>query len=332
MGDHTAKLLILDGPTVAELLPMADCIDTLDVAFRQLGAGSVAQPLRSMIPLASEGSILGVMPGKLGSPAVAGLKVISVVPQNHEVGLPSHLGVVLLFDADSGQPLALLDASELTATRTAAASGLATRLLARQAAGDLAVLGAGVQGRSHIAAMAAVRPLRRIRLWSRTRASAERLANRVGDAYGPQVEVFDSPAEATAGADLVCTVTASSEPILEREAVATGCHINAVGACTPTTRELTTGLVGASRLFVDCYESALAEAGDLLIPMSEGALGADHILADLGELTRGEHAGRSGKEEITLFKSLGIALEDLAAAALVYERARERGLGVEVGL
>jgi ornithine cyclodeaminase len=267
------------------------------------------------------------MPGALldgEEGAVLGIKVITVFPGNHERGEESHLGSVLLFEAEMGRPLAILDAAAVTAIRTAAVSALATRLLARQDAGDLALLGSGVQARSHLAALREVRPLRRVRVWSRHPESARRFAAEESERHGLSVQAVATAREAVEGADLVCTVTSAREPVLEGAWLAPGAHVNAAGACTPAARELDTDAMRRARLFVDRRESALAEAGDLLIPMRNGELGEDHIAGELGDLLLGRVPGRRAPEEITLFESLGLAVEDLAAARHVWRKAGQR--------
>jgi ornithine cyclodeaminase len=234
----------------------------------------------------------------------------------------------MLFERERGRPLAVLDAASVTAIRTAAASGVATRALARRDAGDLAILGSGTQARSHLVAMRDVRALRRVRVWSRNPESARRFAARESERLGIALEPMASAREAVAGADLICTVTASREPVLEGEWLAPGAHLNAVGACTPAARELDAAAVARSRLYTDCRESALAEAGDFLLARGEGAVTDAHLLGELGELLEGRIPGRRSDDEITLFKSLGIAVEDLAAGRYVYDKALASGRGI----
>lgn len=307
-------------PLVRALLPMDDCIELMASALADLAQGDAVQPLRNVIRLPGSDSALLSMPGYTGSPAALGVKIITVFPHNHEGGRPSHHAVVLLFSAEHGAPLALVDASALTALRTAAVSAVATRLLARPAASELALLGSGVQADSHLAAMRAVRPIRHVRVWSRTAAHAQAFARRME-------ELHDIPVEATSGreavepADIVCTCTAAREPVLHGAWLRPGVHVNAVGACTPRARELDTAAVRQARLFVDSREATRHEAGDFLLARSEGAVSDDHILGELGELLVGAVAGRQTDEEITLFESLGLAVEDVAAAHFVYRRA-----------
>jgi ornithine cyclodeaminase len=331
------SFLFLNRADVEALLPMEECIEVIDAALRALARGQAFQPLRSAVWLPDRHALVGLMPGALDGEgadgrAIAGAKVLMVVPDNYLHGEESHLGVVLLFEQERGKPLAILDAGSVTAIRTAAASGVATRALAREDAGDLAILGSGVQARSHLEAMRAVRPLRRVRVWSQRPDSARRFADWASEHFGIPIEPRNSAREAVEGADLICTVTAASEPVLEGEWIASGAHINAVGACRPTTRELDAAAVARSRLYVDRRESALAEAGDFLLACQEGAVGDDHILGEIGEVLEGKVPGRRSAEEVTLFKSLGIAVEDLASGHYIYKKALTAGRGIALEL
>jgi ornithine cyclodeaminase len=278
------------------------------------------------------------MPGQLGvtererHKSSIGAKVITVFPGNDATPLDSHLGVVLLFEADMGQLLAIIDASSVTAIRTAAVSGVATKLLARPEAGDLAILGAGVQAMTHLDAMRTVRTIRRVRVWSRTAERRQRFAEKARQKLGMNVELAESVESCVVDADIICTVTSSREPVLKGAWVAKGAHINAVGSALPTARELDSTAVACSRVYVDRRESALAEAGDILIPMSEGAFTADHIRGELGGLLLGADTGRESPDDVTLFKSLGLSIEDIAAARHIYEKGVVLGTGVFVTL
>ncbi len=330
--------LILTQAQIRTLLPMRLCMDLMCEALATLARGQAQNPLRWVMKLSDGKGLLGLMPGSLGlpgslgSPAAFGLKVVAIFPGNHGTTYDSHQGVVVLFDAEHGVPRAILDASEVTAIRTAAVSGVATRLLAREDAGDLAILGTGVQAVSHLEAMIAARKIRRVRVFSRSRSNADAFAALASKTHGLRVEPADSARAAVEGADIVCTTTSSTEPILIGDWIAPGAHVNAVGACTKNARELDSKAVLRSRLFVDRRESALNEAGDFLIPKSEGLLGDDHIRGEIGEILVGACAGRRSKAEITLFKSLGIAVEDLAVAARLDRLAREKGVGTLVDL
>jgi ornithine cyclodeaminase/alanine dehydrogenase-like protein (mu-crystallin family) len=318
---------ILSGPEIARLLSMPDCVEAVEGALRALACGEAVQPLRGVAWLPDRHGLLATMPGYLAPAQALGLKAITVMPGNLGTPFESHQGVVLLFEPGHGRLRAILDASSITAIRTAAASGVATRALAREDAGDLALLGSGVQARGHLDAVRAVRPLRRVRVWSRRAKRARAFAEAESSRTGLPVEAVASARDAVAGADLICTVTASSEPVLFGEWIEPGAHVNAVGACTPAARELDTAAVLRARIYVDRRESALAEAGDLLIPIREGALDGSHVAGELGDVLLGRVPGRRSREEITLFESLGLAVEDLAAAHLTCERAEAAAAG-----
>ena len=322
--------LHLNRQDVEALLPMDECIEVVEGALRSLARGEGGQPLRSAHWMPDRHGLLVVMPGMLEG--LAGVKVLTVIPENHLHGEESHQGMVLLFEAEHGRPLALLDATAVTGIRTAAASAVATRALARAEAGDLAILGSGTQARTHLEAMRAVRPLRRVRVWSRRPESAEGFARREGEKLGIAIEPMPSAREAVEGADLICTVTAATEPVLKGEWIASGAHVNAAGASTPRARELDGAAVARARLFTDRRESLFAEAGDFLLARDEGAVTDDHLLGEVGEVLEEKIPGRRSAEEITLFKSLGIAAEDLAAGALVYRKALKAGRGTALPL
>lgn len=338
MDSPLTQTLLVSDREVGALLPMTECIDVMADAFRSLARGDALLPLRQVVPLPGTRNLLALMPGQVGAEGgdsrgvSVGAKVITVFPGNDATPFDSHLGVVLLFEAVNGRLLAIIDASSVTAIRTAAVSGLATRLLANPGAGDLALLGAGVQAMTHLEAMHAVRALRRVRVWSRSTERCARFAAAAHEKFNVSVEVAADAEQCVRGADLICTVTASREPVLLGRWLAEGAHVNAVGAALPTARELDTEAVQRARLFVDRRESALAEAGDVLIPMREGAIAADHILGEVGDLLAGSTAGRRSAAEITLFKSLGLAIEDLAAARHIHDRGVASGAGTRVAL
>ena len=323
---------IVSAEEVERLLPMAQAIDVMEDVFRTLARGDAVQPLRSMVWLPERRGLLGLMPAYLGAPSLLGLKAVTVMPGNHGTEFDSHQGVVLVFETTHGALRAVVDASAITAIRTAAVSGLATRVLAREQAGDLALLGSGTQARTHLEAMRAVRKLRRVRVWSATPGHARVFAARESARPGLAIEAMETARAAVEGADLICTVTAAKSPVLKGEWIAEGAHVNAVGACFPSARELDTAAVVRSRLIVDRRESTLAEAGDFLIPKEEGALDERHIRAELGEVLNGAAAGRESPADVTLFKSLGLAVEDLAAAHHVATRASEMNVGLALDL
>ena len=318
---------------VPALLPMNECVELMTAALSTLARGDAVLPLRSMVWLPDKSGLLGVMPGYLSAPAVMGLKVVSVFPKNHGTPYDSHQGAVMIFEAEHGRPLAIIDATSITAIRTAAVSAVATRALAREDAGDLAILGSGVQAVTHLEAMTTVRRLRRVRVWSRDAANARAFAERESVRMKLTIEPMPSARAAVEAADLVCTTTAAKEPIVEGAWLTPGVHINAVGACFKGYRELDTNAVAGSRMIVDCRESAMNEAGDFLIPRDEDVFGDEHIAGELGEVLIGKVQGRRSRDERTLFKSLGIAIEDLAAAHHIWRKAESlnRGTAVEFG-
>lgn len=319
------SLLILNEADVRKLLPMAECVELMADALAALERGELTMPLRSMFRPRDEASLMGLMPAHRAR-AAYGLKAICVFPDNPRRGLDAHQGAVLLFDGETGELRSAMNASTITEIRTAAVSAVATRLLAREGVRELAVLGAGVQARAHVEAMATVGDFDSVRIWSRTAEHARALAEEVGG------EAVATAEEALDGAGVVCTTTTAREPIVRREWLAAGAHVNAVGSSIPTTRELDTATMAAAALFVDRRESTLNEAGDYLLAAAEGAIGPEHIRAELGEILTGRANGRTSDDELTVFKSLGLAAEDLAVAEHVYRGARETGVGTEVEL
>jgi ornithine cyclodeaminase/alanine dehydrogenase-like protein (mu-crystallin family) len=316
-----SQVRVLDEADVRRLLPMADCIDAMEEALRSLARGEVYNPLRPVFRPPNEPSLMGLMPAHRGGEAPWwSLKALTIVPGNSARGLDSHQGFVALFDGESGEPRALLNAGAITAIRTAAVSGVATRLLARERVRTLAILGSGTQARSHLAAMTAVRNVERVVAWSASGRSLD------------GAESVQTAEEAVRDADVVCTTTASAEPVVQRQWLKPGVHINAVGSSIPTARELDSQTMVDASLFVDRRESTLNEAGDFLIPQREGLIGEGHIRAELGELLLGTAEGRRSDDEITLFKSLGIGVEDLAAGELVLQRAEAEDAGTVVSL
>jgi ornithine cyclodeaminase len=305
---------------------MPRCIAAMEGVLAALARGEVSMPLRTIFRVPDDAVLgLGLMPAhRGGAEPVISLKEVVVAPGNSARGLDPHQGAVLLHDGKTGQLVAVLNASPITEIRTAAVSAVATRLLARPRSRQVAILGSGVQGRSHAVAMREVLPEAELRVWSRDPVHAEALAL---EAHGLACA---SVAEALDGADVVCTCTASPEPIVALGDLAPGAHVNAVGSSGTWARELEADVVAGASLFVDRRESTVNESGDYLGAVAERGIGPEHILAELGELLVGAHPGRRSDEELTVFKSLGLAAEDLAAAALCVEVARERGLGVEV--
>lgn len=309
---------------------MAACIDLMGDALGALARGEALLPLRTVLRLPGGRSAFASMPAVLGDSI--GAKIITVFPGNDSTPYDSHIGVVLYFDNEHGRLLAIIDASSVTAIRTAAVSGLATRLLARHDASELAILGTGTQAMTHLEAMRCVRHFTTVRVWSRSRENGERFAREAGARFGIDIQVARSAEHAVRGAQVICTTTAAREPVVNGEWLWPGAHINAVGSSMPTARELDTEAMVKSRLYVDRRESVLAEAGDFLIPRDEGEIDNDHIVGELGELVLGRVPGRTSPDEITLFKSLGLAIEDVASARLIYERAVAEGSGTWIEL
>ena len=330
--------LLLSDRDVHDLLPMRECIDVMAGALRAVTMGDAVLPLRTVLRLGDTTNAFASMPAILGAgeSASIGAKVITVFPGNDATPFDAHIGVVLLFDAQHGTLLAIADASSITAIRTSAVSGLATRLLANDDAATLAILGAGVLAMPHLEAVCAVRPITRVRVWSRSGAAAGSRAAVFAAAarakFGIDVSACDTVQEAVGDADVVCTITSSRTPVLEGAWLKSGAHVNAVGASIRTARELDTAAVVNARVFGDRRESVLAEAGDVLIPLAAGAITEAHLLGELGDVLTGALQGRTATSDVTLFKSLGLAVEDVAALRHIHTKAIALGRGVTVDL
>ena len=325
------KIVVLSHSEVEDLLPVGECIPVMEAALTALARGEVHQPLRMIIQPPGAAGDMALMPSyRAGERARYGLKAVCFFAGNPAVGLDSHQGGVLMFSAETGELLAVMNASAITAIRTAAVSGVATKLLAREDASELAIIGSGVQARAHLEAMSSVRAIKRVRVASLTLDHARRFADELKPRYGFPIEPIESVEAAVRGADLIVTATTSERAILKRDWISAGAHLNVVGSSIPTTREVDTATMAAATLFVDRRESTLNEGGDYLFAMREGAIGPDHIRAELGEVLLGSAPGRTSRDEITLFKSLGLAVEDLASASHVYRRAQESSVGTWV--
>ncbi len=312
--------LFVNKEKIASLLPMEECIEVMEKMFLSLAAGECLQPLRNIMRLPDGSGVLGMMPGHAAKLGVMGIKVISVFHANSESGFPSHQGIIMLFDAKNGQPLMLFDALEITAIRTAAASAVATKLLSRENSSTLAIIGSGEQAKRHIEAMLLIRNIKQINLWSRNENNAKHLVNELSAEYNIHVHVKKNVQQAVEHADIICTVTASKEPVVMGDWITAGTHINAVGSSTAAARELDTVAIVRSKLFTDRYESLFNEAGDFLIPKKEGAITDAHVKAEIGEVLSGAKKGREDDKEITVFKSLGIAAEDIFSAYHIYKK------------
>lgn len=317
-------MIVIDAGSVRRLFPLAAAVAVLREAFQAYSAGRVVQPLRQMIPIPPD-RVFAVMPAQVLSEAgdevrAFGLKALSINPGNAARQLPVHAGQILVFDPDTGVVLAAVDAVEVTALRTAAASAVATDLLAAPEAGRLAVLGAGVQARSHLRAICAIRPITEVSIWNRNQDRAAALADWARERLSVTVRVVADPAAALRGAQVVCTVTASTEPLVTADLLEPGMHLNAVGSSFAGKRELDGAAVGRCTVVVDSLASARAEAGDLLLAEAEGAFELAQVRGEVGQLLLGSVPGRQDPAEITLFKSLGLAVQDVLAADYIYRQ------------
>lgn len=318
-GREIEGLAVFDASTVRDHLTYEVAIPVVREAMRALSDGRVRQLLRNFIGM-GEGRTFAIMPAALSERGVFGAKLVSVFADGH--GRKAHEGLVVLFDADTGAPVCLADAAEITAIRTAAASAVATDALARADARALAVLGTGKQAAAHIQAISKARALDEVRVWGRSQARAEAFASDMAALTGRPVRAFARVAEATEGADIICTVTAAVDPILTLRSVAPGAHVNAVGSSGPGQAEIAADLVAASRFIVDHREHVLVHGGEFLRAKAAGLVDDDHIAAELGEVLSGARLGRTDLDQITLYKSLGHAAQDLAAAAWLHQHAR----------
>ncbi len=339
--------ILLSEQDVRIVLSMDDLIAAMETALVEFSSGRVAQPLRTVIEVGLQKAFFGVMPACIPEPSSAsvrqedsrtsarprpslaeggalGAKLVTVFGSNPAAGLPTHLATIILLDSMTGELLAVMDGRYITEARTAAVSAVSVKLLARERADTLAVIGSGVQARSHLDAIGRVRPLRRVRVWSPNPDSRSAFAREMQPRTTAAITVCTSARDALDDADLVVLATAAREPVVRSEWVADGAHICAVGACRPDQREMDSALVSRGRLFVDSRTAALTEAGDLLLAMKDGPVS---IAGELGELAAGRVTGRASAEEVTIFKSLGMAVEDIAAAHLAFVKAAERGLG-----
>jgi len=323
------KLRCLGAEDLRRALPMREAVAAMKVAFGQLSAGRTKVPLRSRIELPEAAGVILIMPALLPETGDFALKVVSIFGQNRLHGLPTIHALVIALDPATGIPLGLLEGATLTALRTGAASGAATDLLARPEARTLAIFGSGVQARTQFEAVCAVRQIEAARVFSPSRDHAQAFATELGREpwAPPSVSVADTPAAAVREAEIICTATTSSIPVFDGHQLRPGTHINAIGGYTPDMQEVDGATVARALLVVDSRVAALAEAGDLIIPIREGRISAEHIHAELGELVNGTQVGRTDPDQITLFKSVGVAVQDAIAAGRALARAEQLGLG-----
>ncbi len=312
---------------VRAVLTTSELIDAMESALAALSSGRVVQPVRTAIETADR-SFFALMPAFDKSNAILGAKLVTVTPANRGKGLPTHLAAISLFDPETGELAAVMDGRYITEVRTAAASAVSVRWLARADASVLAILGAGVQARGHLAALPAVRNFTEIRAWSPTPANLERF---VAEA-GPPVRAARTAEDAVRGADVVVLATNAVTPAIQDAWVGAGTHVIAIGACRPTQQEIDPALVARAHVVVDSKAAALQESGDIVQPIRQGRFTPEHVRAELGEIVSGRKPGRRDHSEITLFKSLGQAIEDLVAASLAWRRAQQTGRGLRVDL
>jgi ornithine cyclodeaminase/alanine dehydrogenase-like protein (mu-crystallin family) len=322
-------LIFLNAEETRRLLPMDQCIEVMKPAMIAASSGSMYIPPRTLFQLQDDSGFFAVMPGASKELGTYGAKVVSYHPANSASDLPAIQGFVAVFDHQTGQPRAIMDGGVITDIRTAAASGLATQLLARPDAGSCGIFGAGALADVHLQAMCTVRPVEECVIWARRREQAEALAEKHRARSSVAVRATDDPGEAGA-CDIVCTTTASPEPVLHGNWVKPGAHINLVGAHNISSRESDTNLIKKSTIYVDLLESTLNEGGDVMIPIREGAVNADHIIGEIGQLLTGDIHGRTNQRQITVYNSLGITSQDLYAARHVMEKALEQGAGTQV--
>ena len=331
-----ARVLVLSHDDVRAALPVAECVEVMAEVLAARARDEAYMPLRSVMRAPGAPGLLGLMPAWRGAPVAAfALKAVCVIPGNPARGLDAHQGTVTLFDGETGIPTAILDGSAVTAIRTAAVTAVATRTLAREDAHVLAIIGAGVQGRSHVEALAPTRTFDEVRVFAPTKAHAQALVEFGTECLGSGVRVIAAAGarEACEGADVIVTATNAREPVIARDWLGAGAHVNAIGASTPNASEIDTATVAASALFCDSRESVRNEAREFRLAVDEGLIaGEEHIRAELGEVLAGLAPGRADASELTLFRSLGIAVEDLAAAQHAVAAARGLQLGAEVEL
>lgn len=328
------NLRILTAVDVQQALPMADAIAAMKSAYAQLSARAAVAPLRAHVAIAPHQGTTLVMPAYLPGDEALAVKVVSVFPQNATRGKQVIHGLVLAIEAETGRPLALLEGASLTAIRTGAGSGAATDLLARPDARIAAIFGSGAQARTQLEAICTVRRIEEVRVYSLDRAHAEQFAADLAGkgAIPTHIRVVTQPQTAVADADIICTATTASQPVFDGRHLKPGAHINGVGSYLPSMQEVDAFTVQQARVFVDSYESAWAEAGDLIVPWQQGLIQQDQVHGEIGELVSGYKVGRTNAEQITFFKSVGTAVQDAAAARVALLNAERLGLGTAVDL
>jgi ornithine cyclodeaminase/alanine dehydrogenase-like protein (mu-crystallin family) len=322
-----SEFLLLTEEHVRSVLPIRDLIPCMEAALGRFSAGEVQQPVRTVLRVGAERHWWGLMPAYVNQPATMGAKLVTVFNTNAARGLDTHQAFIVLLDPDTGALQALMDGRYVTEARTAAVSAVSARYLSRADASTLAIIGTGVQARGHLHGLTEVRALRDVRVWSPRPASRERFVADVQPGAGAPVRAVGTAEDAVRGADLVVLATSSSEPVVDVSWIAPGSHIVSVGAPTPRQREMAPALTARARVFVDSRAAAVVESGDIVMGIAEGWFRPDHIAGELGDVVLGRMPGRTSADDITVFKALGMAIEDVAAADLAFRRAVERGVG-----
>lgn len=324
--------IVLTESDVKGLVTMDDLIETMELALADFSARAVTQPVRTVLQVGEQNAFYGVMPAWMPSRPALGTKLVTVFESNADRGLPTHLASIVLLDPETGALLALVDGRYITEARTAAVSAVSVRHLAREDATALSIIGSGVQARSHLEAISRVRDLSDVRVWSPNRTRVEAFVKEMRPHSRALMRAASSARAAVADADIVVLATSAKEPVVFSDWIADGTHVCAVGACRPIQREMDAPLVARGDLYVDSRDAALVEAGDIVLAIRDGAMNAEHITGELGDVVAGKLKGRRSADRVTIFKSLGLAVEDVAAAHVVYERARERGIGADVSV
>jgi ornithine cyclodeaminase len=328
MTHDSQSVLVLNSGEIKLLLPMAECIELMSEALKDLSRGEIIQPLRSVVRPPDAKGVMAMMPAyRRGEKSAFGLKAICFFHGNPQFGKDAHQGCVLLSSGETGELRAIMNASTITELRTAAVTAVATRLLSRPDASELAIVGSGVQARAHLIAISKVREIKRARVVSLNPDHPKQLAEEMRTILPFPVEPFESVQAALKDADIVLTATSARQPVIKREWISAGAHVNGIGTYSPQAREIDSATMAASRIFVDRRESAINESGDYVLAAEEGLIGPDSIVAELGEVLLGEKQGRTSDDEITLFKSLGLAIEDMACAEYLFDKAQRENIG-----
>lgn len=331
MITDSQHVLVLNSSEIKLLLPMDECIELMAEALKDLSRGEIIQPLRSVVRPPDAKGVMAMMPAyRRGESSAYGLKAICFFHGNPAFGKDAHQGCVLLSSGETGELRSIMNASTITELRTAAVTAVATRLLSRPESSELAIVGSGVQARAHLISISKVRPIKRARIVSVNPDHPKQLIAEMRNQMPFPIEAFASVREALEGADIVLTATSARQPVIKREWIATGTHVNGIGTYSPQAREIDSATMATARIFVDRRESAINESGDYVLAAEEGLIGPENIVGEIGEVLLGEKPGRTSPEEITLFKSLGLAIEDMACAEYLFEKAQRENVGTWV--